>query len=59
MHFQFQLDGRVAGPARREWAEAAQDAVAEGHAVWTSADTVQVDDQSKIARIPERDGFDV
>ena len=34
MRFQFQVDGRPARPARKEWHEAAEDAVNAGFASW-------------------------
>ena len=41
---QFQIDGRAAAPARREWAEAAFDAVQAGCAVWSGHMRVKLND---------------
>lgn len=51
--YQFQIDGRGFGsPVRREWHEAAQDAVNDGYAIWTVAgQEVKLDEQASIERV--------
>lgn len=53
MRYQFQVDGREAGPVREQWHEAAQDAVAAGYGVWTGFGEVKLDDSqgAEIARV--------
>lgn len=53
MRFQFQIDNRPAGPVHKEWALAAQDAVAQGYAVWIDERAIQMDSQGGIDRIAE------
>lgn len=50
MRYQFQIDNRAAGPIRRDWDTAAQDAVAMGYGTWIE-DGVKLDDQASILRI--------
>lgn len=51
--YQFQIDGRGFGaPFRREWHEAAQDAVNAGYGVWSViGQEIKLDDQAEIARV--------
>lgn len=53
-YFQFQVDGRRAGPVRDKWHDAAQDAVNAGMAQWTAPDRISLDDQAAIARFDTR-----
>lgn len=58
MSFQFQIDGRGFGsPIRANWAQAAQDAVSAGYAIWIDETKIHLDDQAEIARIPDKTGF--
>ncbi|MDF2621803.1 MAG: hypothetical protein K0S00_4462 [Xanthobacteraceae bacterium] len=42
--YQFRVDGRAAGsPARTTWAEAAQDAVNAGYAIWQGRNSIKID----------------
>lgn len=50
MVFQFQVDGRAAGPIRARWEDAAQDAVNDGYAVWVGDEQIRMNDQCSIAR---------
>lgn len=53
MRYQFQIDGRGFGsPIRKEWSDAAQDAVNSGYAVWIS-DGIKLSEDAEIARIEE------
>lgn len=51
--WQFQIDGRPAGPIRNCWMDAAQDAVNDGYAEWTSRSksTIRKDRQCEIAHL--------
>lgn len=53
MQYRFQIDNRPAGPVHADWALAAQDAVAQGYAVWVNDHAVQMDSQGGIDRIAE------
>jgi hypothetical protein len=54
MKYQFQIDGRAFGsPLRETWQEAAQDAVNKGYASWGDDNTIIIDGQAAIERIPE------
>ncbi len=49
MQFQFQVDGRAAGPVRTVWDHAAQDAVDVGYAVWVGSDQIKLDSSQGAA----------
>ena len=49
--WQFQIDGRPAGPKRESKLSAFADAVNDGYAVWTGSDAIKLDPQAAIARV--------
>lgn len=53
MKYQFQIDSRPAGPVRKLWADAAEDAIGAGYGVWagTTRTACKLDDQASIARV--------
>ena len=53
MGWQFQIDGRRAGPVRDSWQRAAQDAVNDGYAKWLRSG-VAIDDQAAIVQVDEK-----
>lgn len=53
MRYQFQIDGRAAGPVREDWEQAANDAIQEGYAVWRDHFSIKLSDEANIARIHE------
>jgi hypothetical protein len=53
MKFQFQIDGRRAGPLRDAWVDAAHDAVSNGYASWRGHELALDETQgAAIARLP-------
>lgn len=53
MYWQFQIDGRPAGPIRGSWEQAAQDAVNDGYAIWYKGGIAH-DDQAAIVRVNKK-----
>ncbi len=53
MRYQFQIDNRGFGPIRKNWEDAAQDAVSNGYGIWIGVGQVKLDEQADIARIED------
>jgi len=53
MYWQFQVDGRPAGPVRDSWQQAAQDAVNDGYATWYKGGIAH-DSQAAIVKIDKK-----